>query len=129
MKTQILFHFFYSFLSFFSLTIILLHNISTLEVPIIMTTSDDKFMTSFNIFSATNSLPHEKLLMGFSSSADFCQNKLFRKFFQENHLNVKLTGSRSGPMRQAGCLIGPDLGPICLQNFSADDTRRQRAKT
>ena len=49
--------FFYSFLSFFSLTIIMLHNISTLEVAIMMTTADDKFMTLFKIFSAINALP------------------------------------------------------------------------
>ena len=30
---------------------------------------------------------------------------------------------------QARQIVGPDLGPICLQRLSADDTGRQRVKT
>ena len=30
---------------------------------------------------------------------------------------------------QARRFDGPELGPICLQRFSADDTRRQSVKT
>ena len=51
------------------------------------------------------------------STADFCQNQSFLKFFQEYHQSVKPFGSRSGPT-----FVGPDLGPNCLQRLSADDT-------
>ena len=80
MKTQILFPFFiiHFFLSF-SLTIIFLHNMSTIEEPIMMTTADDKSVTSFDFFSAINTLPPGKFFMRFSLSADFFQNKLFPK--------------------------------------------------
>ena len=49
----------------------------------------------------------------------FFQNQLFEKFFQEYHQSVKQFGPRSGTT-----FVGPDLGPICLQRLSADDTRR-----
>ena len=42
----------------------------------------------------------------------------FSKFFQEYHLSVKQIGYRSGVR-----FVWPDLGPICLQRLSAEDTR------
>ena len=48
------------------------------------------------------------------SSADFFQDQLFWK----DHLSVKQIGSRSG---QTFCWY--DLGQICLQRLSADDTQ------
>ena len=52
----------------------------------------------------------------------FFKINFFEKFLQKYHLSVKQIGSRSGPM------IGPDLGPICLQKLSAEDTWRQGVK-
>ena len=56
-------------------------------------------------------------------TADFFQNHLFKKFFQEYHQSVKQFGSRSGPT-----FVGPDLSPNCLQRLSAEDTCKQRVK-
>ena len=39
-------------------------------------------------------------------------------FFLEYHQSAKLFGSRSGQQ-----FLKPDLGPICLQRLSANDTR------
>ena len=52
-----------------------------------------------------NTLPPGKFFMLFLLSAVFFQNELIRKF---------LSGIR---------FVGPDLGPSCLLNLSADDTR------
>ena len=46
------------------------------------------------------------------SSADFCQNNLLKKIFQEHFRSVKLFGLHS---------VGPDLGPNYLQSLSEDD--------
>ena len=48
-----------------------------------------------------------KLFMLLLSSADFFQNLLFEKFFEEHYQSVKLFGYRSGQ------IVGPDLGLIC----------------
>ena len=58
----------------------------------------------------------------FLSSADFFQNQLFRKFYQESHQSVKQFGSRSGLTLH---FVGPDLDPNCLQRLLADDTSGQ----
>ena len=47
----------------------------------------------------------------------------FEKFFWEYHQCQK-----SLDPDQARHFVGPDLGPNCLQKFSAGDTRRQRVK-
>ena len=54
--------------------------------------------------------------MLFLSSAEFFQNYLFQKLFQEYHQSVKQFGSRSGPT-----FCRPGLGPNCLQKLSAVD--------
>ena len=53
----------------------------------------------------------------FLLSADFFKINFFEKFFKEYHLSVRLDPD------QAQGFVGPDLGPNCLTNFSADDTR------
>ena len=52
-------------------------------------------------------------------SADFFQNNVFKKYFQEYHQSVKQFGTRSVPTN-----CQPYLFPKCLQRFSADDTCR-----
>ena len=59
------------------------------------------------------------ILHALLSSADFFQNQLFKKFFQEYHQSVKQFGSRSGRH-----IVGPDLNPNCLQRLSADGSSR-----
>ena len=54
----------------------------------------------------------------FLSSADFFQNQLFEKFFQEYRVSNSLDPD------QAQHFVGPDLSTNCLQKLSADDTRR-----
>ena len=54
------------------------------------------------------------------SSADFFQNQLFRKI-----LSGIPSVSYSLDPDQARQNVGPDLGPICLQKLSADDTKLQ----
>ena len=49
-------------------------------------------------------------------------SKRFRKTAFMNTLNV----SKRLNLDQARHHVGPDLGPKCLQNLSADDTSRQR---
>ena len=57
--------------------------------------------------------------MLFLSSVDFFQNQLFRK-------NFKITFKVSNRLDpdQARHLVGPDLGPNCLQRILAKDTSR-----
>ena len=56
----------------------------------------------------------------FLSSVDFFFKiiSFLEKSFQENHQSVKQFGSIQN--------VWPDLGPNCLQNLSADVTRRYR---
>ena len=56
------------------------------------------------------------------SSVDFFQNQVFRKKFLQNAIRV----SNSLDPDQARQNVAPDLGPNCLQRYSADDTSRQR---
>ena len=65
------------------------------------------------IQESVNSLPPGKFL----SCADFFQNQLFQKKFS-NTIRV----SNSLDPDQAQYFVGPDLGPNCVQKFSADDT-------
>ena len=53
----------------------------------------------------------------------FFKINFFEKLFQE-HLRV----SNSLDTDQARHLVGPDLGPNCLQRILTDDTSRQRVK-
>ena len=57
----------------------------------------------------------------FLSSAVFFENQLFEKFFQKYDQSVKQFGPRSGLT-----FVRPDLGPNCLQRFSADDISLQK---
>ena len=59
--------------------------------------------------------------MLFLRSADF-----FRIIFFENSLRNTIRVSNSLDPDQALHSVGPDLGPNCLQNLSADDTSRQK---
>ena len=45
---------------------------------------------------------------------------------ESNHTNKRMSYSLD-PV-QAGHLVGPDLGPNCLQRLLADDTSKQRVK-
>ena len=58
----------------------------------------------------------------FSSSADFPQ-RIFPKHFFRNTIIV----SNSLDTDQARRLVGPNLGPNCLQRLSADDISRRRS--
>ena len=58
--------------------------------------------------------------MGVLSSADFFSKSTFLKNSFRNTIRV----SNSLDPDQARPFVGPDLGPNCLQNLSADDTRR-----
>ena len=53
----------------------------------------------------------------FLSSADFFQNELFQKFFQEHYQRL----SNGLDPDQDQHFVGPDLGPNCLQRLSAAD--------
>ena len=55
----------------------------------------------------------------FLSSADFFQNQLFRKIL----LGIPSVSNSLDP-DQVRHVVGPDLGPNCLQRLSADDTSR-----
>ena len=57
----------------------------------------------------------------FLSSADFFSKSTFSKNAFKNIIRV----SNSLDSDQARHFVGPDLGPNCLQRFSADDTDRQ----
>ena len=66
-------------------------------------------------------------LLGIFSFFLFCRllflpNQLFRKNSFRNTIRV----SNSLNPDQARQNVGPDLGPNCLQSFSADDTSRLR---
>ena len=50
----------------------------------------------------------------------FFKINLLEKFFQDN-----IRVSNRFDLDQVRHLVGPDLGPNCLQKLSADDTRRQ----
>ena len=54
------------------------------------------------------------------SSADFFSESIFSK---NSFTNTGLMSSRLDP-DQARRVLGPDLGPNCLQKLSADDIRR-----
>ena len=60
----------------------------------------------------------------FLSSAVFFSKSTFQKNSFKNTIRV----SKRLDTDQAQCYFGPDLGPNCLQELSADDTRRQRVK-
>ena len=68
----------------------------------------------------------------FLSSVDFFQNQLFLKNSIRNTslsaliLSYTIRVSNSLDPDQARHLVGPDLGPNCLQRLSADNTGRQR---
>ena len=48
------------------------------------------------------------------------QNQLFRKKSFEITRTIRVSNSLEP--NQAGCSVGPDLGPNCVQRLSADDT-------
>ena len=50
----------------------------------------------------------------------FFQINFSEKFFQELHFTTRLSNSLNPD--QAGCFVGPDLGPNCLRSLSADNT-------
>ena len=58
--------------------------------------------------------------MLFLLSADFFSKSTFSK---NSFSNTICVSSRLDP-DQARPFVGPDLGPICLQRLSADDTSR-----
>ena len=59
----------------------------------------------------------------FQSSADFSESTFSKKSF-ENTIRV----SNSFGPDEARQFFRPDLGPVCLQKLSADDTRKQSVK-
>ena len=87
-------------------------------------------MTCLNIkieIWSRNLVEFEKFLIYIFMLADFFQNQHFQKNSFRNTNRV----SNSVELDQAWPLVGPDLGPNCLQRYSADDkvtTRRQRDK-
>ena len=60
----------------------------------------------------------------FLSSADFFSKSTFSKIF----FRITIRVSNSLDPDQARHIVGPDLGPNCLQRLSVDDTSRQRIK-
>ena len=62
--------------------------------------------------------------MLFLSSADFFSKSTFTKNSFRNTIRL----SNRLDQDQARHLVGPDLGPNCLQRISADDTSRQTVK-
>ena len=66
-----------------------------------------------------NSLPPGKFFMLFLLSADFFKINFFKNSFR-NTVSV----SNRLDQDQSRRFVGPDLGPICLQKLSADDTSR-----
>ena len=72
-----------------------------------------------------NFLPHCIILHAFLSSAEFFKINLFLKNYFRNTIRV----SNSLDPDQARHIVGPGLGPNCLQRLSADDTRKHRAKS
>ena len=67
-------------------------------------------------------MPPGKFFMLFCRLLIFFKINFFEKFFQQYHQSVKQI--RLDP-DQAKHFVGPDLGPICLQWLSADNTSRQ----
>ena len=61
------------------------------------------------------------IFLAFLSSAEFLQNQLFSKNSRRNTIRV----SNNLDPDQAQHFVNPDLGPICLQRLSADNTSRQ----
>ena len=56
----------------------------------------------------------------FLSSADFFSKSIFLKNSFRNTIRV----SNSFDVNHAGCFVGPDLGPNCMQRLPADNTSR-----
>ena len=83
-----------------------------------LASSCDKCTSTSDI--SMNSLPPWKIVHAFLLSEIFFQNQLFQKNSFRNTIRV----SNSLDPDQARHIVGPDLGPNCLQKFSADDTRR-----
>ena len=83
-----------------------------------LASSCDKYTSTSDI--SMNSLPPWKIVHAFLLSENFFQNQLFQKNSFRNTIRV----SNSLDPDQARHIVGPDLGPNCLQKFSADDTRR-----
>ena len=61
------------------------------------------------------------ILHAFLSSADFF---FFKSTFPKNSFRNIIRVSNSLDPDQAQHFVGPDLGPNCLKNLSADNTRR-----
>ena len=56
----------------------------------------------------------------------YCCLLIFSKStFSKNSLKITIRMSNSWDPDQARHFVGPDLGPNCLQQLSADDTSRQ----
>ena len=60
----------------------------------------------------------------------FCRLLIFSKSsFSKNSFRITLRLSSSLDPDRARLFVGPDLGPNCLQKFSADDTLEQKVFT
>ena len=66
------------------------------------------------------------ILHAFLSSTDLVQINFFKKFFLEYLL---IRGPNRFDPGQARHIVGPDLGPNCLQSLSADDLQNSRIWT
>ena len=68
------------------------------------------------------------------SVGEFCmlvcrlQTYFSKLTFSKNYFRITIRVSNSLDPDQAQHVVGPDLGPNCLQKLSADDTSRQRVK-
>ena len=60
------------------------------------------------------------------SSPDFFSKSTLK--FSKNSSRNTIRVSNSMDQDQARQYVGPDLGPYCLQNLSADDTSMQRVQ-
>ena len=86
------------------------------------------YVAMFSWFSMKIRIDSKYLRRNFSKINSGVCWIFFKKIFSKNLFRNTFRVSNSLESDQAGHIVGPDLGPNCLQKLSADDTVRWRVK-